>query len=163
MTSSASIKEFKKNVISCIVSSDEVIKAMGNEDIHENDEAVYSYVFPYFCIPYTIEEAHSYICMKVNMVGRSSNNDLYGDFELIIWAIVNQDLMKMDGVGGATRADNLADEIEKILYGKRFGVKRLEIVSNTEVDLDAKHRARKLIFETSDINDMLCGDIDGVS
>lgn len=158
MTTSASIKEFKNKIVASLVADDDVVSSMGNSDIEENDEAIYKYIFPYFHIPYTIESAHSYICMKVNMTGRSSRNDMYGNFSLIIWVIVNQDIMKMEGVGGATRLDHLADMVERSLAGKTFGVKPLQLIYNTEEDLDTKHRARKLTFSTMDISDQLeCG------
>mgnify|MGYP000897300394 FL=1 len=156
MTSSANIIKCKNEAVAKLVASDEVIKAMGNDDIEENDEAMYKYIFPYFYIPYTIEGSHSYICMKVIMTGRQSVNDLFGNYSVIIWVIVNQSLMQMDGVGGATRLDHLADIVETIFAGSEaFGTKRLQIIGNTEDDLDTRHRARKLTFTTTNISDML--------
>lgn len=156
MTSSANIIKCKNEAVAKLVASDEVIEAMGNDDIEENDEAMYKYIFPYLYIPYTIEESHSYICMKVIMTGRQSVNDLFGNYSVIIWVIVNQSLMQMDGVGGATRLDHLADMVETIFAGSEaFGTKRLQLVSNTEDDLDTRHRARKLTFTTTNISDML--------
>lgn len=156
MTSSANIIKCKNEAVAKLVASDEVIKAMGNDDIEENDEAMYKYIFPYFYIPYTIEGSHSYICMKVIMTGRQSVNDLFGNYSVIIWVIVNQSLMQMDGVGGATRLDHLADIVETIFAGSEaFGTKRLQIIGNTEDDLDTRHRARKLTFTTKNISDML--------
>lgn len=91
---------------------------MGNDDIEEPDEAIYTYIFPYFHIPDTIEAAHSYICFKVNMTDRSNINDWYENFTLTVWVIVNQALMKMpSGYGGATRVDYLSDIVEKQLHG----------------------------------------------
>lgn len=156
MTSSANIIKCKNEAVAKLVASDKVIKAMGNDDIEENDEAMYKYIFPYLYIPYTIEGSHSYICMKVIMTGRQSVNDLFGNYSVIIWVIVNQSLMQMDGVGGATRLDHLADMVETIFAGSEaFGTKRLQLVSNTEDDLDTRHRARKLTFTTTNISDML--------
>lgn len=156
MTSSANIIKCKNEAVAKLVASDEVIKAMGNDDIEENDEAIYKYIFPYFYIPYTIEGSHSYICVKVIMTGRQSENDLFGNYSVIIWVIVNQSLMQMDGVGGATRLDHLADMVETIFAGSEaFGTKRLQIIGNTEDDLDTRHRARKLTFTTTNISDML--------
>lgn len=156
MTSSANIIKCKNEAVAKLVASDEVIKAMGNDDIEEYDEAMYKYIFPYLYIPYTIEGSHSYICMKVIMTGRQSVNDLFGNYSVIIWVIVNQSLMQMDGVGGATRLDHLADMVETIFAGSEaFGTKRLQLVSNTEDDLDTRHRARKLTFTTTNISDML--------
>lgn len=156
MTSSANIIKCKNEAVAKLIASDEVIKAMGNDDIEENDEAMYKYIFPYFYIPYTIEGSHSYICVKVIMTGRQSVNDLFGNYSVIIWVIVNQSLMQMDGVGGATRLDHLADMVETIFAGSEaFGTKRLQIIGNTEDDLDTRHRARKLTFTTTNISDML--------
>ena len=40
MTSSANIIKCKNEAIARLVESDEVIRAMGNDDVEENDEAV---------------------------------------------------------------------------------------------------------------------------
>lgn len=159
MTTSKIIQDFKNTTILKLVGSDELITSMGNGDVKVNDDAVYKYIFPYFHVPYTIEAAHSYICMKVNMTGVSNRNDLIGNFSIIIWVIVNQEIMKMEGVGGATRMDYISDMVEGILNGSEaFGTKRLKLQSNSENDLDSKHRCRVLTFTTSDISeDLGCG------
>lgn len=161
MTTSGSIKDFKKELMYKLVSSDAVIKAMGNDDIECNDEAVYKYIFPYFYIPYTIEEAHSYICMKVNMNNLANANEYIGNFSIIVWVISNQEIMKVEGIGGATRIDHMADLVEEILNGSEaFGIKRLQITSNTEEDLDMRHRCRKLVFSANDFSQQIgCGII----
>ena len=156
MTSSANIIKCKNEAIARLVESDEVIRAMGNDDIEENDEAVYKYIYPYLYIPFTIEGAHSFICMKVIMTGRQGANDLFGNYQVIIWVIVNQKIMQMEGVGGATRLDYLADQVERLFAGSEaFGTKKLQLVTNTEDDLDTYHRARKLTFTTTNISDQL--------
>ena len=156
MTSSANIIKCKNEAIARLVESDEVIRAMGNDDVEENDEAVYKYIFPYLYIPFTIEGAHSFICMKVIMTGRHGSNDLFGNYQVIIWVIVNQKIMQMEGVGGATRLDYLADQVERLFAGSEaFGTKKLQLVTNTEDDLDTYHRARKLTFTTTNISDQL--------
>lgn len=155
-TSSDNIREFKKTTIAKLVESDELITAMGNKDVEENDEAIYKYIFPYFYIPYTIESAKSYICMKVNMTGASSKNDLFGHFSVIVWVISHQDIMRMDGVDGSTRVDYMSSIVEKLLNGSdAFGTQKLQLVTNTEDSLDMKHRCRVLTFKTMDISSPL--------
>ena len=62
----------------------------------------------------------------------------------------------MEGVGGATRLDYLADQVERLFSGSEaFGTKKLQLVTNTEDDLDTYHRARKLTFTTTNISDQL--------
>ena len=150
-TTSAAIEDYKRTLVSKLVSSDEIIQVMGNTDIEENDEAAYKYIFPYFHIPDTIESAHSYICMRANMTGVSYKNDSVCNYSLIIWVIVNQEIMRMEGVGGSTRMDYLSSLIEQELSNSEaFGAGKLKIISNTADDVDMKHRCRKLVFITSD-------------
>ena len=67
MTTSELITDYKNKLALKLVNTDGLVEAMGNDDIEEPDEAIYTYIFPYFHIPDTIEAAHSYICFKVNM------------------------------------------------------------------------------------------------
>lgn len=156
MTTSEAIQKFKRVAIEKIIANNELISSMANTDIVENNDAVYRYIFPYFYIPPIIESAHSYICMRSNMPQVNEKNDFFGDFYLIVWVIVHQDIMHMDGVGGATRMDYLSGLVESQLVGERsFGTKELQIISNEEIDLDLKHRARVLTFKTSDLRKKL--------
>lgn len=158
MTTSEAIQKFKRTAIEKLIASDDLIDAMANEDIVENNDAVYKYIFPFFYIPIIIESTHSYICMRATMPNVNEKNDLYGDFYLTVWVIVHQDIMQMTGVGGATRMDYLSGLVEQQLVGSRaFGTKELQIISNEETDVDMKHRARILTFMTSDIRKkMVC-------
>ena len=118
MTTSELITDYKNKLALKLVNTEGLVEAMGNDDIEEPDEAIYTYIFPYFHIPDTIEAAHSYICFKVNMTDRSNINDWYENFTLTVWVIVNQALMKMpSGYGGATRVDYLSGIVEKQLHG----------------------------------------------
>lgn len=147
------------NRFSCQIDGTVIQNVKGNDDIEEPDEAIYTYIFPYFHIPDTIEAAHSYICFKVNMTDRSNVNDWYENFTLTVWVIVNQALMKMKGHGGATRVDYLSGLVEKELHGSTiFGIKQLKITSNIEDNMDLHHRVRIMTFKTQDLDDLVgCG------
>ena len=159
MTTSELITDYKNKLALKLVNTDGLVEAMGNDDIEEPDEAIYTYIFPYFHIPDTIEAAHSYICFKVNMTDRSNVNDWYENFTLTVWVIVNQALMKMKGHGGATRVDYLSGLVEKELHGSTiFGIKQLKITSNIEDNMDLHHRVRIMTFKTQDLDDLVgCG------
>lgn len=154
MANSSAIIEYKNLIVKKLIGNKDFIAAMGNPDINESDEAVYKYIFPYFYIPGTIESAHSYICIKVDMLSTAGDTELLGEFRVRIWAIVHQDIMKMNGVGGATRMDYLAQLVDKMFNGSEaFGVGKLRLTSNLEDDLDMVHRCRELTFLTKDVND----------
>lgn len=156
MTTSEAVQRFKKVAVERLIASDALIESMANLDIEENNDAVYKYIFPFFYIPQIIESAHSYICMRATMPSVSEKNDFFGDFYLTVWVIVHQDIMKMEGVGGATRMDYLSGLVEQQLVGNRsFGTKALQIIKNEETDVDLKHRARVLTFMTSDLRQAL--------
>ena len=160
MTTSELITDYKNKLALKLVNTEGLVEAMGNDDIEEPDEAIYTYIFPYFHIPETIEAAHSYICFKVNMTDRSNVNDWYENFTLTVWVIVNQALMKMpSGYGGATRVDYLSSVVEKQLHGSTiFGIKQLKITSNIEDNMDLHHRVRIMTFKTQDLDDLVgCG------
>ena len=156
MTTSEIITEYKNKLALKLVNTDGLVDAMGHDDIEEPDEAIYTYIFPYFHVPETIEAAHSYICFKVNMTDRSNVNDFMENFTLTVWVIVNQALMKMpSGYGGATRVDYLSSVVEKTLHGSEiFGVKQLKITSNIEDNMDLHHRVRIMTFKTQDLDDL---------
>lgn len=153
MTNSQAIIDFKNATVAKLVGCSELIHAMGNDDIQTNDDAIYKYIFPYFYIPYTIEAAHSYICMRATMTGLNETNDMFGKFSLTVWVITNQDLMRISGVGGATRIDYMASLVENLLNGSdAFGTQMLRLVTNAEDSLDLKHRCRVLTFTTQDLS-----------
>lgn len=158
MTTSEAIQKFKRVAVERLIASDGLIDSMANLDVTDNNEAVYKYIFPYFYIPTIVEAAHSYICMRATMPKVNEKNDFFGDFYLTVWVIVHQDIMKMEGVGGATRMDYLSGLVEQQLVGNRsFGTKQLQIISNEESDVDSRHRCRILTFMTSDLrNAMEC-------
>lgn len=155
MTTNKTIATYKNKLALKMISVDGLVDAMGNDDIEEPDEALYTYIFPYFHVPETIESAHSYILFKIEMIGPSTVNSYIDNYVLTIWVVVNQKLMKMDG-SGMTRAEYLADLIEEELnFSDFFGTRQLKLVSNTEGNMDLQHRMRTLIFKTQDLNDQL--------
>lgn len=88
------------------------------------------------------------------MLSTAGDTELLGEFRVRIWVIVHQDIMKMNGVGGATRMDYLAQLVDKMFNGSEaFGVGKLRLTSNLEDDLDMVHRCRELTFLTKDVND----------
>lgn len=155
MTTNHTIATYKNKLALKLISIDGLVSAMGNLDIDEPDEALYTYIFPYFHVPETIESAHSYILFKIEMIGPSSENSYIDNYVLTVWVVVNQKLMKMD-FGGMTRAEYLSDLIEKELnFSEFFGTRQLKLVSNTEGNMDLQHRMRTMIFKTQDLNDEL--------
>ena len=48
MTTSELITEYKNKLALKLVNTDGLVEAMGNDDIEEPDEAIYTYIFPYF-------------------------------------------------------------------------------------------------------------------
>lgn len=118
MTTSELITDYKNKLALKLVNTEGLVEAMGNDDIEEPDEAIYTYIFPIFISLTRLKQRHSYICFKVNMTDRSNINDWYENFTLTVWVIVNQALMKMpSGYGGATRVDYLSGIVEKQLHG----------------------------------------------
>ena len=58
MTTSELITDYKNKLALKLVNTEGLVEAMGNDDIEEPDEAIYTYIFPYFHIPDTIEAAN---------------------------------------------------------------------------------------------------------
>lgn len=50
MTTSELITDYKNKLALKLVNTEGLVEAMGNDDIEEPDEAIYTYIFPYFHI-----------------------------------------------------------------------------------------------------------------
>lgn len=155
------IGKTKKQVIKDIVKDVYIMEAMGNELDGSFDEAIYKYIFPYYHVIGTIQEAHSYICMQMDMMERErwddEDNPLLRRYALTLYIIVNQSIMQMPLTGGVDRLDYLSNLVVNKFDGRSdFGIGELKLVQNQENSLDQNHRLRILTFITKDTVGTFC-------
>lgn len=165
---SQEIIEYKRAAMAKLASTDTIVKALNAKspsgESLEPGDLFYTHLFPYTYLPDVVETAGAYITLEVSMPNVSTVNYSFKDVLITFTIICHQDVMKMTddeplGATGATRADYLSVEIDK-LFNNSAGMGRteLELVSNVEGAIDPVHRCRMMRFKTQEIVKTWCSD-----
>lgn len=159
MANSTSISEFKEKVVNAIMRDDTLFYAFDAKDCENGGDLLNTHIFKYNRNPYTITETITFLTVMVHTKVRDSKG-LYVTPTLEFWIYSHNDHMKMDA---KITKDNRNDYISMLLdekfngsteYG---GIGTLQLSSNTEGIYNEKFLYRRLIFETKDLNDSMCG------
>ncbi|MGF6375113.1 hypothetical protein M2140_000147 [Clostridiales Family XIII bacterium PM5-7] len=161
------IIQYKRSVMNSIINEDIIVKAINGKDSngvpYEPGDLYYTHIFPYAYIPGTIDVAGCYITLEMNIPQVSTANHFFKDLLISVTVICHQDIMQMCegeplGATGATRADFVAAEVDKLLNNSVgiVGTKELERVSNIEGAIDPAHRCRIIRYRTSVPAKSLC-------
>ena len=156
---SQEIITYKQSAMTTVASVENIVKAINAKypigDNMDPGDLFYTHIFPYAYIPETIETAGCYITFEVSMPSVSTANYFFKDVLITITVICHQDVMQMTeneplGVTGATRADYISVELDKLFNKstKLIGQYELELVSNIEGAIDPVHRCRVMRFKT---------------
>ena len=108
----------------------------------------YKNVFPFAYIPYTNQEANTFITFTI-IVPRIENSlvkQMYVTFEII----THESLMRTDKGKITTR---LASALEQLFNGSKFmGISKMELV-NSEIDIPTRgYHTRRLTYKVTDWN-----------
>lgn len=159
MANSTSISEFKEKVVKAICYDETIFYAFDAKDCENGGDLINTHIFKYNKNPETITEVNTFMTIMVHTKARDRNKTFVIP-TLEIWIYSHFDHMKMDR---KITKDNRNDYISMLLdekfngsteYG---GIGKLLLVSNTEGTFSEKYLYRRLIFETVDINDSMCG------
>lgn len=161
MANSTSISEFKKCVVDAIAHDDTIFYAFGAKECENGGDLIDTHIFKYNKVPDTITEVSTYMTV---MVHTQRKNNLDKDVFFItptleFWIYSHYEHMKMDR---KITKDNRCDYISMLLdvmfngsteYG---GIGKLKLTLNTEGAYNKDFLYRRMIFETTDVNDSFC-------
>lgn len=150
---SEEISEFKIKIISHLLSDDETVELLDEQDEFKHpDDMIYERIYPFGRIPATEQEVKTYITVMIDVPSIGKRNDIVRDVTLSVRVLSHESLMRVRGKSG-TRIDLLSARVDKLLNESYdFGVGYVSLVYNKEYVLDSKHFYRELKFTTMDVN-----------
>lgn len=160
MANSTSISDFKERVVKAIVKDSTLFNAFDAKDCENGGDLLGTHIFKYNKNPNTIDEVVTFLTIMVNTKSKGKTGTfVIPTLEICIYSHYNH--MDMDY---KITKDNRNDYISMLLdqkfngsteYG---GIGALQLTSNTEGSYNEKFLYRRMIFETTDINDSFCND-----
>lgn len=159
MANSMSISEFKDKVISAIANDETMFYAFDAKDCENGGDLIGTHIFKYNKNPETITENITFMTVMVHIDTRDSKGTFINPI-LEIWIYSHNDHMKMDPkVTKDNRNDYLSMLVDDMFNGSTQygGIGKLILTSNREGTFNREFLYRRLIFETIDLNDSLCG------
>lgn len=174
MANSTIVSDLKKAVIKEIVNDDMFFYAINSPDISDvesADKLIGKHIFTYHQNPETITKVGTFITLQVHIPKVFGRSKVLIAPALEIWIISHQNHMKVKNIPKVT--DNRNDYIS-MLIDKKFNGRNslggssdsknnlhlcgsLKLISNTEGAFNSDFLYRRMVFETVDVNDSVCG------
>ena len=159
MANSISISEFKDRVVNAICDDETLFYAFDAKECEDGVDLLNTHVFKYNKNPETITETITFMTVMVHTKARD-HKGIFVTPTLEIWIYSHNDHMKMNPkITKDNRNDYISMLLDEKFNGstKYGGIGKLQLVSNTEGTFSPKFLYRRLIFETFDLNDSMCG------
>lgn len=151
------IPSLKRKIMMTLASDSKIFELLDNQSIDKDspDDLIYVNIFPYLKVDYTIQEAGTYIGVKLEYP-KIDENEIYKDAQLTFLVVsANRHIKTSDGYA---RTDLIGEEILKIFnWNDHFGF-TLKLVGDTEDPVDENFYYRKLVFKSVSPNSMKNGD-----
>lgn len=158
MANSTAISEFKKKVIYAITHDDTIFYTFGADECENGGDLENTHIFGFNKVPETIEISGMYITIMAHTKLRDRSGT-YVTPTLEIWIYCRHDHMKMDRkITKDNRCDYMSMLLDEMFNGSSEygGIGELTLVSNTEGVYNKDFLFRRMIFETTDINNSMC-------
>lgn len=158
MANSTSISEFKERVVDAIMQDDTLFYAFDAKDCENGGDLIDTHIFKYNKNPNTITETITFLTVMVHTKARDSQGTFITP-TLEIWIYSHNDHMKMDAkITKDNRNDYISMLLDDMFNGstKYGGIGKLRLTSNVEGTYNEKFLYRRLLFETTDLNDSVC-------
>lgn len=147
----------KRKIMMMLASNPDIFELIDNKTIDRDtpDDLIYVNIFPYLKVDYTIQEAGTYIGVKLEYPDMNSN-EIYKDTQLTFLVVSANTHLKTDG--GYARTDLITEKIlENFNWNSVLGFK-IKLVSDTEDPVDENFYFRKVVFKSVSPNSMKNGD-----
>lgn len=147
----------KRKIMMMLASNPDIFELIDNKTIDRDtpDDLIYVNIFPYLKVDYTIQEAGTYIGVKLEYPDMNPN-EIYKDTQLTFLVVSANTHLKTDG--GYARTDLITEKIlENFNWNSVLGFK-IKLVSDTEDPVDENFYFRKVVFKSVSPNSMKNGD-----
>ena len=162
MANSSIIKTAKNRIIKEFIKDSEIVKAIHSSNITSSEKLINTHIFDYHQNPNTLNTVETFITIQVHIPQPFSiSDDIFVKPTVEIWIISHCNHMIVDNIPKVTanRNDYLSELIDEKLNGKSgFGIGILSLRSNIEGSYQQDYVYRKMVFETTDLNNSLCVD-----
>lgn len=151
------IPNLKRQIMLKLANSSEIFDLIDNKNISKDspDDLIYVNIFPYLKVDYTVQEAGTYIGVKLEYPN-IDNNEIYKDAQLTFLVVSANTHLKTSG--GYARTDLIGEEILKLFnWDDSLGF-TIELMGDTEDPVDENFYFRKLVFKSISPNSMKNGD-----
>lgn len=153
------LRVYKNQILEAIVSDEELIKAIANNNIDFLNIEVpnpatllYKQIFPYkWTAPEIPDNKEVYITMSFD-VGRI-NGGIFNEIVFTIYVFIHKDIMRVDvGETYQLRSDFILEKLEELFQdSSEFGVGRLELINTGEIFISSELPGFFLTFGTVDM------------
>lgn len=138
------ISRAKRKIINALVENDDIVTALGADDIDDRYSLIYTHLYPYLRVPDTKTETGSYILISISVPRVSTKNNTYKMMEITICVVTHQDHMQT--TYNANRNDLLAGIIiDEFNWSDILGFE-MELVSDKESILTDVYHLREIRF-----------------
>ena len=161
MANSSIIGKAKNKIIKEFIKDQEIIDAIGADDIMSPEELVNTHIFNYHQNPNTINTVGTFITVQVHIPQSYDIDAAFVNPTIEIWIISHERHMIVDNVPKITenRNDYLSKLIDKKINGRSdIGIGKIMLISNLESSYQKDYICRQLIFRCTDLNDSVCDD-----
>ena len=147
----------KRKIMMMLANNTDIFELFDNNTIDKDtpDDLIYVNIFPYLRVDYTVQEAGTYIGVKLEYPNIDTN-EIYKDTQLTFLTVSANRHLKTDG--GYARTDLISEKILEIFNWNSFLGFKIKLVSDTEDPVDENFYYRKLIFKSVSPNSMRNGD-----
>lgn len=159
MANSTSISIFKERIVDAIAHDDTLFYAIDAQECENGGDLINTHIFKYNKNPDTVKDVMTFLTVMVHTRTRDRNGTFVTP-SLEIWIYSHYNHMKMDPhVTKDNRNDYIGMLLDDMFNGSTEygGVGTLMLVSNTEGTFSHEFLYRRLLFETVDLNNSLCG------
>lgn len=137
--------EIKRKIMLKLAQDPKIFELIDNKDIDPEcpDDLIYTNIFPYTRVDYTVQEVGAYICLKLDYPDVNENG-IYKDAQLTFYVICNMGCMRVHG--GLARTDAIAERIIELFdWTEEYGFK-LQLFEEKENPIDENFYYRRLTF-----------------
>lgn len=143
--------DYKNQLAKDLVTSEEIVKLLDeNITMEEAGSLIYKQIYPYEYVPETNQEATTYVCCDVDILGTGGTKTFLSPV-LYIWIFTHSSKLRLPE--GGVRTDKLCSEICKKINGSReYGLGELELYAVKRFAPMTDYQGKCLIFHAKDFS-----------
>ena len=138
----------KRKILQKFAQDETIFNLINNksDNIEYPEDLIGVNLFPYLKIDYTVEEAGTFIGVKVEYPNINVSNYTYKDTHITVLIVCDNKSLKTDS--GYIRTDLVAERITELLNYNRWLGYEVRLVSDMEDPLNDKYYYRKIVFKS---------------